>query len=115
MFPYYLAIGMPSDEYWHGDPMLVKAYNKAHLLKRKQINQELWLQGLYIYDAFGAVLSNVFGKKGSKKAKYLEEPLSITEKTEEEKADEEKKARQKLIAQLNGWKSRWDRVQKKKE
>ena len=51
VFPQYLAIGMSSAEYWHGDPKLVRAYRKAWEMKRDQRNWEMWLQGMYYYDA----------------------------------------------------------------
>jgi hypothetical protein len=106
---------MTSEEFWHGDPRLVKAYQKANDLKREAENQKLWLQGLYIYDAFAVVLSNAFGKKGSKKQEYFKEPINILGKTEEDEEREAEEARQKLIAQLNGWKARWDKTHGKKE
>ena len=41
-FPYYLAIGMSSAEYWEGDPSLARYYRKAHHrfdTKQKQIDE----------------------------------------------------------------------------
>jgi hypothetical protein len=114
-FPYYLAIGMSADEFWHGDPSLVVGYREAYKMKQKSLNWQLWLQGLYIYDAVSVAISNAFGKKGSKKQDYFKEPISVFEKTEEEKELEAERARNKLIAQLNGWKARWDRKQQNKK
>ena len=42
---------MTYDQYWNDDCQLVKFYRKAHKLKNEQKNQELWLQGMYIYEA----------------------------------------------------------------
>ena len=106
---------MSAEEFWHGDPSLARAYKEAFKLKQKHLNWQMWMQGFYIYDAVAVAISNKFDKKGSKRQEYFKEPADIFEKTEEEKALEAEKARQKVIAQLNQWKARWDRAQKKKE
>ena len=49
--PWYLSIGMTPEQYWDGDCMLAKYYRKAQELRRQERNTELWLQGLYVYDA----------------------------------------------------------------
>lgn len=104
---------MTTEEYWHGDPMLVKWYRKAHDLKREQKNQELWMQGLYIYNAFGAVLANAFGKKGSKKAKYIEKPIDITAKSEEEQQKEELRKQDAMIRSLTLLQQNWEKTHPK--
>ena len=103
---------MTEQQFWHGDPWLAKYYRKAHDLKRQERNQELWMQGLYVYDAFAVVLSNAFGKKGGKKIKYLEKPFDITEKSEEQKKRDEIKQQNQIIANLNSLKINWDTRQK---
>jgi len=99
---------MTYDEYWHGDPYLVKFYHEAHMKRIEMRNQELWLQGLYIHNAFSVVMSNAFAKKGSKPQKYLEEPIRITPMSEAEKrAEEEKKiaqTKQRLERLYSAWK-----------
>ena len=112
--PYYLSIGMTWEQYWEGDPYLTVAYRAAHLLNVEQRNQELWLQGLYVHQAFAVVLSNAFGKKGAKKQKYPEEPYRITPLSEREKAAKAAKEREKLIAQLNHWERAWREKQRVK-
>ena len=104
---------MTTEEYWHGDPTLVKWYRKAHDLKREQKNQELWMQGLYIYNAFGAVLANAFGKKGSKKAKYIEKPIDITTKSEEEQQKEELRKQDAMIRSLTLLQQNWEKTHPK--
>ena len=90
--PYYLALGMPYDVFWHGEPGLVKAYQKAHELWKAQKNQEMWIQGLYDYRAYKSVM-DVFawglnGGKGSRGSEYPHEPIPLTEY--EKKAAEER-------------------------
>lgn len=85
-FPYYLSYGMSYDEFWNGRPELVKAYKKAYEMKLNQKNWELWMQGMYIHAGVDVSLAKLMGNK---QAKYLEEPLPITEKQLEEKREEE--------------------------
>ena len=98
---------MTNEEFWYGEPRLAKAYREAQKLRDERINQQLWLQGLYNYDALSVVISNAFGSKGSKKQKYMTEPIELHphKETPEE-------IRQKLVNELNAWKEAFDAKQK---
>ena len=106
-FPYYLTIGMSADQYWDGDPALTKYYRKADELNRQRKNEELWLQGMYIYEALCAVspVMNAFAKKGTKPRPYTDHPYALTNREREserkmlEKRDQEK-ARQYMEAKM---------------
>lgn len=100
-FPYYLSIGMTYEQYWEGQPSLVAYYRKADEMTRKRKNQELWLQGFYVYNAIGsfAEILPAFPKKGAKVKPYLKEPLSITTADADAKMEREKKARVDRIKQ----------------
>ena len=98
--PYYMLIGVSYDEFWNGDYTHLKYHEERYKLEVERKNQELWLQGLYFYDALGTSLANAFAKKGSTPKKYPEKPYRITEKTEEEKQDEKKKMVDDFRAQL---------------
>lgn len=76
VFPYYLSIGMTCEQFWDQDCNLVKAYRKAEELTQKRKNQELWLQGRYIYDALCAVspVLHAFAKNGTQPYPYQEKP-----------------------------------------
>ena len=93
LFPYYLAIGMTYDQYWNSDPTLVKYYRKADELRKERVNEELWLQGMYIYEALCDVspVLHAYAKKGTKPQPYSKKPYSITES--QRKQDEEEHAR----------------------
>ena len=98
VFPYYLAIGMTPEQYWDGDPMLTKYYRQAEEIRQKRKNQELWLQGMYIYEALCDVspILHAFAKKGTKPSPYPDQPYSLTTKEiEEEKKLREKRDREK--------------------
>ena len=99
-FPFYISIGMTSTEYWAGDPKLARFYRKAYRLKQEQMNQEAWLQGLYIYDAVSTALHNALrgmGKNPPPAKDYAKVPYEIfkKEKTPAEKALEVQKEQEK--------------------
>lgn len=101
--PYYLAIGMTHEQYWEDDPWLVQTYKRAHEMKVEMRNQEMWLQGMYNYQAFMTGLAN-FGNglsgKHRKKTehKYMSEPIRIRPLTEKEKRLEQAKTAAKQRA-----------------
>lgn len=81
-FPYYLAMGMTPEQFWDGDPDLARYYRKAEEIRNEKRNQELWLQGLYIYEALcdASPIFHSFAKKGTKPRPYAEHPYSLTDK-----------------------------------
>lgn len=111
VFPYYLSIGMTYDQFWNDDPSLVMYYRKAQELVTERKNQELWLQGLYVYEALCDVspILHAMAKKGTKARPYPEQPYSITaaqrkrEKEENERrvAEKGKMLMERLMMQNN--------------
>ena len=105
VFPYYLSIGMTPEQYWDGDPLLVKYYRRADELKQKRKNQELWLQGMYIYEALCDVapIFHAFAKRGTKPNPYSDHPYSLTNKErEDEKKLQEERDREKARRYMEG-------------
>lgn len=100
-FPYYLSIGMSYELYWYGEPNLVKAYREADEMRVDRMNYEAWLQGLYVYQAVGALypVFNPFSKQ-KKAEEYLKEPIVITERARNQKAMEESN---KMADFLKAW------------
>lgn len=96
----YMSWGMSYEDFWHGKPILASFYYEKHLIDIEQRNQELWLQGLYIYDALAVALNNSFSKQ---KQKYISEPIRIIPKTEEELQAEREATRQKMVERLNAF------------
>ena len=97
-FPYYLSIGMTPEQYWEGDCTLVKYYRKAEELRNEKRNQELWLQGMYIYEAICDVspILHAFAKKGVKPHPYPSRPYAISEKQiKQEREEKERKLAEK--------------------
>lgn len=89
-------MGMTYEQYWDMSPYLVIAYRKAYKLKREIENEQAWLQGLYVYDAFAVCMANAFAKRGAKKVDYLEKPVDIFPLTDAEKERREQEERNKM-------------------
>ena len=98
---FYMSVGVPYEEYWYGDYTKLKYYLRLFEQKRKLENEQAWINGLYVYAAVGAVIGNAFRKKGAKGVDYLERPLQLYPKTEEEQRYEAEMERRKIIAKLN--------------
>lgn len=110
-FPKYLAMGMTYDQYWHGESSLPKYYREADKIRLEKRNQELWLQGMYIYEAIARLtpIPVGFAKKGSKPKPYVPEPYSLTE--EVKKAKEEKKTKDNYLKMLEKMQKKWGKKQ----
>lgn len=116
--PFYLSIGMTYEQYWDGDCLLAKYYRKAHELKQKRRNQELWLQGAYFYEALCDVapVLHAFAKKGTKVTPYVEEPFALTDKeVKERRLREERTKYDKQKAKLAAWAAKTNMQMAEKE
>ena len=111
-FPFYLAIGMSSAEYWEGDPSLARYFRKAYKIKQEEINNNAWLQGMYIYDAISTALHNALRGKNQKAKEYAKQPYNFEnkEKSEIEKAKEVEIEQEKAAA----WMENFVRINKKR-
>lgn len=91
-----MSIGMTYDQYWYGDVRMVEAFREADRLRKEQMNYELWLQGLYVFDAVSCAVQNGNRTKQSDPiSKYAEQPYEIFKKepTKEEREAQEKAER----------------------
>lgn len=95
MFPYYLSIGMTYELFWDGEPQLAAAYRKADAMRRRRMNEELWLSGIYTAEALASTVGNMFSK-GSKH-KYPSEPMPITADEVQERKEREQRAKVERI------------------
>ena len=100
---------MTYEQFWLGDPWLCAPYREAHRLYIQQRNEELWLQGLYVHNAFGVAINNAFSKN---KLKYIQKPLDILKPTEDEEKKRIEQTRKKLVERLNAFKDEWERKQR---
>ena len=115
--PDYMAMGMTYDEYWYGDPWMTKAFRKAHELKRRENNFNLWLQGMYVYEAILniAPVLRPFSKE-TKPIPYPSEPYAFSK--DEQKEKEQRKQEEldkKNQATIKAWAERVNRLKAEKE
>lgn len=81
---------------------------EAYNIRKRMKNEELWLEGNYVFAAMTTALSNLdFSGKKRKPNSYLEKPFDIFEKTEEEKKIEAEKEREKAIAAFESMRKAW--------
>lgn len=89
-----MLYGMTYEQFWFGDPGMARTFREAYLLRKREKNEDMWMQGLYIYRAVSAVVASALGDR---KAKYIDAPLDYLPKTEAEKKQERYKETQKVI------------------
>lgn len=106
MCPYYMNYGMTLDEYWNGDPYTAVYYREKHKLDIESRNQEMWLQGLYIFNAVLVAINN--GINGGHE-KYISKPLELFPKTDEQKQAEIEKTRKAFAEQLDSMMAAWNK------
>jgi hypothetical protein len=86
---------MTYEQFWLGDPAICSAYRKAEQIRRRRVNEELWLNGIYTAEALASTVGNMFSK--SQKHKYPSEPKPITMDEIEERKERERKAKMEKI------------------
>lgn len=94
---------MTYDQYWNDDPELVRFYREAAEIRADRKNQELWLQGMYIYEALCCVspVMRAFAKKNTKPVPYPKHPYPINQRQEKRnEVDAEKRVMEKGKALL---------------
>lgn len=124
--PIYMSYGMTYDEYWKGSPYRAKFYREAHELKVKQNDEQMWVQGMYIYEALCEVspILHAFSKSGTKPLPYAAKPYLYDMKIESERTkqrQEEEKQKEieneRLLAQVHfeNWARNTAKMFKEKE
>lgn len=103
-FPHYLVMGMSAEEYWDGEPWLVKPYREAYRIRMENqdriADRDAWRMGEYIRHALVSVPITVTGwaPKGHRLQDYPEKPM--TTQAEERKQEENEKKKQDNQQQL---------------
>ena len=86
---------MTYDQFWVDDPALVRAYRKADSIRKRRMNEELWLNGIYTAEALASTVGNMFSK--GNKHQYPSEPKPITMDEIEERKERERKLKMEKI------------------
>ena len=95
-----MSIGMSYDEFWNQDVTLVRVYLKAKELRDRQRNHELWLQGMYFYEALcdASPLFRFTMKKGQIKPEpYVKEPYPITQAELDAREEQERRKKEERL------------------
>jgi hypothetical protein len=88
ILPHYLAIGASREEVDDSCPTDLKPYEIAYKERMKQIDYQLWLNGVYTESAVFCAIDKAFsGKKAQ--SKYIEEPLLETALKYDDMTEEE--------------------------
>lgn len=101
---FFISIGMPREEYWHGNVYAVEEYLGAYKLRLNEANTLAWRQGMYTFDAVSAVISNIHFDKGSHKfVTPMDKPMELFPPTPEELETERRKKIDRFVAGLNAF------------
>lgn len=104
--PIFMSYGMSYDEFWYDDLYKTYFYKKAHKLRLKQKDMELWEQGMYIYEAIlqCSPILHPFSK-AKEPLPYTNKPHSLLEeeKTQEELQKEQENERLKAELWARTW------------
>lgn len=95
-----MAIGMTYEQYWYGDPLMVRAFYKAEQLRQKRVNEEAWLYGAYVHRALDATVGNIMRKSGTEPARYPEKPIPLEDSMEETEAEKALREEQEEVYAL---------------
>ena len=74
---------MTYEQYWYGDPLMVRAYYQANELRKQRVDAEAWLYGAYVYKAVEVVVGNVLKKKGTPGSEYPAMPIVMKSEKKE--------------------------------
>lgn len=101
-----MSYGMSYDEYWFESPYRTQFYRKAKEISVRQKDEELWMQGVYIYDALCRVspILHAFSKSGTKPLPYVDKPyLSSIDNAKSNPEQEAENERLKAEVQFRAW------------
>lgn len=86
---------MTYEQFWCDAPELTIYYRKADEIKKRRVNEEMWLNGIYTAEALASTVGNMFSK--GEKYQYPSEPKPITVAEVEERKEREQKRKMEQI------------------
>ena len=113
MAPKYMAMGMSYDEFWNDDIRKARDYLEAFKIRKKQENEKLWLQGMYIYKALENIYPLFNGWANTPPKPYLKHPIPMDE--EDRKEQKEADAREEMLAMKRYLDEQVEKGEKKQE
>lgn len=109
-------MGLSKNEFMHSTPKILKAYDKAYIIRLKEIDQMAHMfVGNYVISAFATLLDRCFNGKNAK-TEYIKEPVLINaDNATKELTEEEMEAqRMAFMATLQTMKVNFDLAHKNK-
>lgn len=94
-------MGIRAEDFWKLNFRKLRPYLLAENIRTEKQNYMMWLQGLYVYDALGAIAGQILSKPGHKKPQYMKEPIRITPLTELEKEQKRQEEIDKFLKYLD--------------
>lgn len=91
---------MTYEQYWYGDPLMVRAFYKADKLKRRREDEIAWIHGLYVFNALDATVGNMTRKKGQTPIEYPKEPYLMKKEQEAQEAKKQQSEEQEKVFAL---------------
>ena len=111
-----MSMGMTWEQYWYGDVRMTQSFYDAYQLKKQEMNERLWLQGMYVYHALHAELSNfknsLSGSRQTHQASYPDKPYELKARTEEEEKEEQETEEEKEVRLARAYMRQLDAVGK---
>lgn len=95
--PHYLAMGMTYEQFWDGDVCAHKAYREAKRIRINEENRNMWLQGLYFYEALLDVGQYTKAFSKAKPRPYRDAPIDLFEEERKEREENERRKRYERI------------------
>lgn len=96
--PTYMAMGMTYEQFWDGDNEIATMYRKSYQIKQEMANRDMWVQGMYFYEALCDVapILRAFSK-ARRPSPYTKEPYKFepVEPIEQEQNEKEVQADKK--------------------
>ena len=104
-----MAYGMTPEQFWDGEPELVRYYRKAYEYRREMDNERDWILGMYFERAIVNALNG-------RKAKYPDKPFPLdTSLSRERKRREQEQNERKVVDYFNAWAARVNAKFQKKQ
>lgn len=101
---------MTEEQFWHSNPRIIEAWEQAYKNKINSMNAYIhaWVGNYGISALIFSIDHSLNGQKA--KSKYVEKPIELFEKTEEE----EKAAQRKELEKFMAWASKAEKKFQKK-
>ena len=96
--PIALALGVSEEKFWDSCPYDLKPYIKAQEITSRKNDENMWIQGMYFFNALSVVASHIIN--GKSREKYIEKPLLQKLQIEEHNMNLTEQEKEKYVDQV---------------